>query len=251
LKELIFKTTEETINERKQTLVITMLMMVVITPIFYYVLAKKYNVFHIQTLIISFAVVISVVLIEILILSKIMFNQIRKMKLIITDNSIKRVNSNLVEEFWYQDIVKINIRRNRKDAVLYIKIKLKNKSVMLAGYENMNQIASCLEERMKDNSWVIEKQTTLNWNNPFLLILLMITITLLILGMIMINISIYKVFGIVMPIVIGLYMLIYRPITRNLGLKFRRFEVILSALTFVGVIFILIGYILQYVDGRI
>lgn len=244
-KTLIFS--QETIKERKRILYLTMFMLPFMLVFFSYFFSvvKGDGTLKAKPLIIIMSIIVPIVTLEIVIISKIMFKKISEMKLVVAENMVSRVGGKFEEIIKYGDIVKLTVKRNKKDQIIYLKVKISNETINLSGFENMDNLFMDFRENITGECEIVEIKNRVNWNNPFIAFITMVVSVLVITAMFLIEIKVYEIFYILFPIAFGIVFLMSKPISKNAGTRFRKFEIIISCIILAGGILTFIGKIIK------
>lgn len=244
-KTLIFS--QETIKERKRILYLMMFMVPFLIVFFSYFFSvvKGDGTLKAKPFIIIMSIIVPIVTLEIVIISKIMIKKISEMKLVVSENMVSRVGGKFEETIKYDDIVKITVKRNKKGEIIYLKVKISNKTINLSGFENMDNLFLDFKENITSECEIVEIKNRINWNNPFTTFITMIVTVLVIIAMFLIEIKVYEIFNILFPIALGTVFIMFKPISKNAGTRFRKFEIIISCIILVGGILSFIGKIIK------
>jgi len=102
----------------------------------------------------------------------------------------------------------------------------------------MEWIAQQIEAAVPDKSMIERKRQSIDWDNPWLLVTMIMLLILVILLIQRLDSGIiFRIFNVMFLVTYGLISLVYRPISRSLGKRFEKFEIIL------GIFLILIGIV--------
>lgn len=94
-------------------------------------------------------------------------------KLIISQNEIECVSGMNSKKIMFNDVKKIDIRRDPKKNVLYITLNSAKEKMDLYGFENMEDTLQQIKEKTRERIPITERTRWLHWENPaFLFIFL-------------------------------------------------------------------------------
>jgi uncharacterized membrane protein YfcA len=109
----------------------------------------------------------------------------------------------------------------------------------------MNWIAQQIESAIPDKSMLRRKRLSVDWDQPWILVATMILMFLAILLIQRLGLDILQILNILFLIGFGLFTVVSRPISRSMGKRFEKFEIILGALMVFGGAFIAIGLLVS------
>lgn len=180
--------------------------------------------------------------IEIFVVGKIMMKKICGMTLSMDETGLKRVNGNITEHMNYSDIVEATVIKNPKNTkLIQIVCKSKGKTLMLAGFENMDEIK---ENFMNANVAFKEKKVKIDWSNKLIFMCVFISMMLVLSAFMVANFDFYMYMIHFIQIGLGIFILKGKMISKSSGMRFRKFEVILGVgMTIIGVFNIAISAI--------
>lgn len=242
-EQIIFKFSQDAIRERKLRLYLLTGIFIPVIIIFSYVFASMKGNTNIKLMITLLAIVIPLFIFEMLFVSYLMFKKMKDTFLLFDETMLQRKSGTFCEEILYSRINKITVKRNHHAKILFIKIDFDNKTINLSGFENLEVVLSHLRSKISDESIIATTQYKFNWNNPIILVGIMIATVLIILLLIKLNIKAYKIFNLIVSSLMGTLLLLFRPISKNAGMRFKKFENVLSIILIIGSVFILIGQI--------
>lgn len=228
MENLVFNFSNEVIHQRKKRMFLMTFLMIFAMIFFIFYLTDMNDSEDLMIMGIILAIVIPLLVIEVLVLSRFMFKRLRETKLILEEEGFIRISGKYKEGFRYGDIQSIKVVRNKSKNIEMVKIKTTNKNLNLFGLDDMEAIIQLLKDRLSEGVTIKEKEYKINWNNPFVIIGVMI-ITVLFLAILMnANMIGYRIFNTFFTLGIGLFFMLYRPISRNAGSRFKLFETILG-----------------------
>lgn len=179
--------------------------------------------------------------------STILLQKMKEMTLTISAEGIERNGGRFTEKIPYRDMNSATIAEYPSGEAASIKLELRErKPVTLQGFEKLEWVAQQIEAAFLDKSLIRQKRLSIDWDNPWLLVLMIV----LLLGLILFiqrlgRDIIYPIVNVVFLFTYGLIALIYRPISRSIGKRFEKFEIILGVLMMISGIVIAIGNLAQ------
>lgn len=227
MEDRVFSFSEKEIKKRGKNIYLIMALMPIVMIATIYVLNRnRGGEVDYTPLIIIFLGISVFVEVEMLIVSKLMFSKLRKLKLVLNDGGFIRTANNREEKVSYNEINKIDVKYNVDGSICFIKIKYKNKIISINGFENLDEILDTLKKNLLESVEVKEKRYRINWNNPIILIVWMAIVTVVILAIMGIGRGAYAIFNFVFMLDIALAALFFKPISKSAGVRFRKWEVI-------------------------
>lgn len=223
-----FKFSESVIMERRKNISIMQILM----PIFIiaFVLVRE----DFQALDIGrdlFVLFFTIIITEtILILQpRMMFKRLKESELIVSDIGIERKNLNYVESIAFKDINKVLLREKKSGEVMFIDIRTPTTKIKINGYEDMDEILNNIKQNIPNQ--VIElKQNKIDLDIRMVTICSAIITLVILLGLIKFQYNFYHLYNDLFSMAIGSVFLIYRPISKNSGTRFKKKETILGML---------------------
>lgn len=158
--------------------------------------------------------------------SRRLLKQFRDMKLLLSNEIIERQSGKFLEQYNLKDITRLVISQDSKKRTLLIKLKLVKKEVILAGFEEMNRISDFLVKRLPQEMVDIKETKMLPINSSFLVPIGAIGTTIVIISIIRANEYTFDLFSSAFQMLLGLYFLIFAPISKVSGVRHRKFEII-------------------------
>ncbi|WP_461205807.1 hypothetical protein [Clostridium sp. DL1XJH146] len=240
-----FKFSEETIKQRKKLMIVMAIIMLVAIVFFSIFLSSIDEIKNIWLFIKIISVMAAIMIIEIVIVSRIMFKKLRTMEIIVTEKTFVRQGGKFIEAISFNDLIRVKVSTEPSGKIAFIKLKTRKKSFSISGFESMDILVENIKEKLEDSSILIIKKWKVNWNNPITSVIAGI-ITMIIIALLMrFSLSKYEIFNRFLIIGFALFLLIYRPISRNSGKRFRILELVSGILMLVGSALIFIGNMLH------
>ena len=190
--------------------------------------------------------VISLIMIEVILFIQppLIFKKLRELEIKITDNVIERKGRKSVETIKFQDIDRLIVNANTFHEITFIKLYSMSKKINIGGFEDMNSLFEEIEARISDKSIIQRKNASINWENPCIVLSVMSMGVLIIIGFQMIGKLFYEIVNALFITIVGAFILSYRPISRNSGDRFKRFETICGAILVILSPLMLIGFLI-------
>lgn len=242
MENVVFKYSEKTIKERKKILLVMEIMMPVIISLTAIVMSAgkgSINIFKLAIIIIPCIIFITL---EIILVGYFVFKKLRSTSLVVSIDGIERIGGKSKEFIKYSEINKLQIKNDKYGKLLFIKLSTDKRKVTIYGFDNMESIIKSLKENIAENINVSEKQYKVDWNSPFAMVIIMIVTICILLPLMRFNISVYKIFNMLFPVVLSAYFLFYKPISKAAGARFRIFEIIISCI-------MILATILNFIDN--
>ncbi len=236
MENIVFNYSEKTIKERKKILFLMGIMIPVtmlLTIVFMSIGKDSVDVIELA---IIFVVVSVFVSLELMLVSYIMFKKLRSTKLVVCEEGIERIGGKSKEFIKYSDIKKLQVKNDKYGKLLFIKVNAKKRILTIYGFDNMENILNILKENVCEDINISEKQHKVDWNSPFTLVIVMLLTCGILIGMMKFNLSIYRIFNILFPLVLGGYFLFFKPISKASGARFRIFEIIIACVMIIATI---------------
>lgn len=175
--------------------------------------------------------------IEILIIGKVMVSKIKKNRLVIDEQGVQRISGKSEQPVSFADLKEIVIRREKDSSIRFIKLtSVSNKKITIFGFEHMDQIAAHLTSHASAAA-VTEKTYRYNYNSGGAYALIFCATLLACLFLFrQVGMEVYYVF----MIGLGVWFLVFKPISRAQGTRFRLFELICGGLIVVAALLLLL-----------
>jgi len=227
MKVFNFKASDEYFKNQKKIVILLMIFIPVMIIITFLILVN----FRIDFLLFIKILIPVIVFLEIIIYfsMKITLNKMRDNELIINETEVIRKNKNIEEKAGLISIIKLKTIADNKNKLLAIKIFYNNQSLLVSGYEKMDDILKLLSDKISNNKIeIINKKMVINFNNPVIFILYLFIICSLFAIFIKFNKNLYDNIQLFIPIIIGVAFLIFKPLSKNAGKRFLKFEIAIS-----------------------
>ena len=169
-----------------------------------------------------FLIMTAILIIEILLMNR----SSRKMKMLIYEDKIIKQCGKHHQIVLWDEIIKIKLNENPEGSIVWIRLyRKKGRVIYLNDFDEMEKIANLIKGKISNKVLVQTKHHTINWDNPFVLIIISIS-TMVITGFIISRgAKALDIFAILLALCAGFLLLIYRPLTKaNLSMKW--FEII-------------------------
>ena len=147
-------------------------------------------------------------------------------KIELQDTAIERKNGQKLERMRYQEIESIQCHhRYKSDEVILIQLISSKKTWPIYNYENMSVLFEKIIERVPDQSIVEIKTPRIDWLHPFVQLTMGVVIVLAVIGIQTFGELPFKLFSAAFVLLMGLYLLIFKPLSKTVGIKFRGLEI--------------------------
>lgn len=167
---------------------------------------------------------------EMLILIKVIFSKLRKLKLIITEEGFIRTAKGKEEKVLFSDIIKVNTKYYPDGDICFIKIKHRHGVISINGFESLDYILNTIKQNLPESTVVEEKKYKINWNNPIILIVWMLIAAFIVLAIAEASSKAYSIFSFIIMLSIAIVVLFFKPVSKASGIRFRKFEIIIGVL---------------------
>lgn len=177
-------------------------------------------------------------IVELQIVSRVMLRKVRNLSVTLDESGFDRINVKNTERFQFDEFDNaIATFDHKNEKLMMVKFKGKKRTVVLAGFENMEEIFEHIKNVGMQTS---TKKFKADWNSPFITTLVFVG-TLFIMGLILaLKGEIFDYVVQLFQIVFALWFIVFKPVSRSSGEKFRAFEYILGGLILVCAIFIIV-----------
>ena len=169
--------------------------------------------------------------IELLIVSKMMLKKVKENTLTIGPNFLQRFGKKAEYPIEFQHIQKLYIKKEATGTIAYINIQTSAQTIRLCGFENLEEIAEILKANAVQAS-IKESQYKLDYNHPAMFALIFF-IALFVFYLFNAKLSIplndLVFFG------FGIWFLLFKPVSKAQGKRFRLFEIIVGALIILSI----------------
>lgn len=222
-----FGFSEKEIKRRKKNMYVMMVMLPVIMLLTVVVLnMNKSGDMDIAALAVVLIIASVFVEVEMLILTKVIFNKLRKLKLIITEEGFIRTAKGKEERVLFSDITKINTRYFTDGNICFIKVKHRHGVISINGFESLDEIFNTIKQNLPESTVIEEKKYKIDWNNPIILIVWMLIAAFIMLAIMGGSSKAYSIFNFIFMLVIALAALFFKPVSKASGVRFRKVEII-------------------------
>ncbi len=176
---------------------------------------------------------------ELLTISRIMLKKIKQNTLTIEETFLQRKSKILESPLEFKSIKKLTIKYNPNNSVNFIDIKAPNQSIRLCGFENMEEIAPILKTNAS-HAEITEHTYKLNYNSPVVcIVIFFVSILCFYLVDSKSRLPINDIFS----VGLALWMLLFKPISKAQGKRFRAFEIVCGSVIIICKVF---SYITKY-----
>ena len=168
--------------------------------------------------------------IELFIVSKIMLKKVKENTLTIGPDFLQRSGKKTDYPIAFQHIQKLHIKKEATGTIAYINIQTSSQSIRLCGFNNLEEIAELLKNHAVQAS-IKESQYKLDYNHPALFALIfffLLAIFYLFDNHLSIPLSDLVSLG------LGIWFIIFKPVSKAQGQRFRLFEIIIGSLIVLG-----------------
>jgi len=177
------------------------------------------------------------------ILSRILLKKMNETSITLSDESIVRASGKSSETIPFEKIIKLVITEKPSGDIYLLNLSLGNKSIILYGFDEMEEIANLLQNKIP-RSIVQRKRQKINWYSP-------VTLTGIVAGAFLIIIVVqafgpayYFVFNFGLIFIGSIVMIISKPISRMYGKRFVIFEISVAILMMTSSLCVLLGVLL-------
>lgn len=228
----VFKFSESVIKERKR---VTQIIQIE-APIFIIILIFVLRDVIADTKVCLLATAFSIILIETMLTlqSRKIFKQQRETEVIVNDTGIQRKSADFIETIEYKNIRKVSVREKKSGEVLLISISTESTSINIFGFENMEAISESIKLNIPGDL-IKNKQNKIELDTRLVVICSMVISSVIILSIV--RSRYHGLFNDLFLLTAGFFTLIYRPISKSSGLRYKKKE------TIFGILFIIFGLI--------
>lgn len=230
MRKKVYNFSEKTLKERQRRIHLMMVILPLLILVFAYIFSSQGGTFDLKKM--TFASILGggIIFAELFILSKYMFKRLKEVRLIIKGDGFERADGKNSENINFDQIKSLRVKRNPNGDIAYIKVNSKGKTINITGFEDMDEIHSILSDNISQNTKENEKQYKIKWDSPAVIISIMLLTALVIVSIIKYDKSLYDLFNAFFTMGMGLVFTFYKPLVRNTGPRFRKFEIIISIL---------------------
>ena len=239
-----FRIPETSIGQKKRIIIVTSVLF-----IFFLVAFALYaSDFRIQKALVGLGITVLVLgtisVIEIAILNRI----IRKPKILVDEDKLIRQCGKKQQFLLWTDIAKIKTIENKAGVVNQIRIypKKPKKAMYLCRFQEMEDLTNLIKERTSDKGVVhLEKRWKLDWDNPFIGAPMALVPTMVIIFIVAsMGSKAGDIFAIVIALILGLWLLMFRPMTKHNPSS--KWVELFFGITLLGVIIYVLIYFLLF-----
>lgn len=245
MEDRIFVFSKDTIKESKQKNYMMMAMTALIIIVFAFIFSSQTGDSDYKLMASIVAISITIAILGIIIISRIMFKNLIDMRLIVGINKFKRISGKFNEEIIYATIKFIQVIRGANGKIIMLKVLSENNRITIYGFEDMDTVLALMRNNVMDQSVITEKKYIVNWNSPVITILAMALTAGIFTFMIKTDLYYYRLFNMLFIFVFGLFLLLFKPISKGAGMRFRRFETILSIVLLASDVMMLTGNMIE------
>lgn len=188
------------------------------------------------------------------------FAQLRKTFVEIDDNIVYKVFPSRQQKIVIDENTKLKEFKNKKNEILRLTIKTSKDQMTIFGMENMDQLTSEIQKIIKESS-IVEKVVPIDIQTNkgrfislffgltmfFICIVSLIATPYASMKFLFLNLvgSLFQV----LPLVLGLYLILKRPIYRDFGTKDKRYDYVLGFILLVASLIRLVVLVAQSTSG--
>jgi len=143
--------------------------------------------------------------------------RLRKLRILIDEDKLVKQCGKKQQIFLWKDIARIKTVENKNGVVAQIKIypKKPKMAMYLHGFREMENLANLIRERTSDSVVHMEKRWKLDWQNPFIGLLVGGVPTMVIMFIVVsMGSKAGDIFAVAMAFIVSLGILIFRPMTK-------------------------------------
>lgn len=214
--------------KRTKTLYLTIMIMLPLGILFtFFLTLAPISQLDVSNFLIFFIIgIITFIELEILIMSRIMLKKISENTLTIGTDFIQRKSKVLEPPLHFKFIKKLIIRYNPNGSVNYINVTNSSQTIRLYGFENMEEIAQTLKTHLP-HAEVKEHTYKFDYNSPAsFIIIFLVSIILFSFANNHLSLPLNDIVAILM----GIWMLFGKPISKSQGNRFRILEIVCGIL---------------------
>ena len=163
---------------------------------------------------------------EIFIISRIMLKKIKENTLTIGTDFLQRAGKKSEHPIEFKHIQKLYIKKEKNKEIAYIEIQTSTQKIRLCGFENLTAIADLLMTQATQAE-LKEKNYKFDYNHPVILLLTFFgTLFICYFSLTKFSLALSDVIS----VVIGIWLLFFKPISKAQGARFAKLELILGIL---------------------
>jgi len=157
----------------------------------------------------------------------------KEMTVAITDSYIERKSGTFTDKILFTDISNYKVKKDRDDKVTMLTITAQKTCIVLSGYENMDEIYSKVNQISINTRKLQNNNRSIDWIDPINIILAIIYFSLALVSIFRLGGKAYVVIDYFIPLTIGIYVYIFKPITKHSGVRYKKYEIVFSLILFV------------------
>jgi hypothetical protein len=164
----------------------------------------------------------------------------RKSLITVGEKSFERSNWKSKDIVLYDDIKQLKIYSFRGN-VRMIRMNIKSRRLLIAGFENMNGIAEELRNNIKNSSKIKEIKQSIPWHSPYLLGLYIFVLNFLFMTAYRFDFSFVRstAFPAIGLLIAGILSLIYKPFSQLHGKKLLAMDIVFGIMWLAGAVLFL------------
>ena len=172
----------------------------------------------------------------------------RELEIRVTNEAVGRKGGKFIETINDRDLTRIDVQEIKMGKIIGIRLYSPSRQMPIAGFNNMNLLFDEITQHIPEEVEIRRKQTSIDWTHPLVSLLIAIPVMAATLGLFAyvegLGENIYDFFSALFYLAFGVFVLIYRPISKSVGIRFRKFEIVTSVLGIVYGIFLLASELL-------
>lgn len=214
----------------QRNLIITMsiIMPIMVFAIFFILFYAGNAKIYLSVILISSIFIILIIELTIIITYKILTKKYKNLTIEISENKIIRTNEKFKEEFNISDIKKMTVYKMKDGELFSIKLNFENSTVILAGFENFNNLCEEITLKIQNKEIIVTKTKIINQLSPLYLATVLFLSFSFVTALTLFNKSLMELFKVFIWLVVGIMFLFFKPTSKTLGKRFRIFEIILG-----------------------
>lgn len=225
----VFAISERFLRTRRRSMVVGSITMVVVFLVIFGYYATKFEPEKMARLALPLVIPLGFVLVVYVLTISFMFRQFRQLKLHLGPDGLVREAGTRSQRIAWSDITKVRVKQNHSGEPRVVEIfTTGRRPLTLFGFEPVDEVVRVVQAKLPPTVQVETKQARLDWENPFVKVVVIAAIVLATAAMYRIE-AIYLVF----QLALGIMLLAYGPSSRSFP-RFRKWEVGLGVLVLVG-----------------
>lgn len=220
---MTYKISKQTLKDRKKNLLILMIFMPIMMAAFSYIYAQQGGgLKNVKLYAMIIAGASAFIVLEVYVVGKIMFKKIASMAIIFDDQGFDRVNGKKTERFDFCDLKDLKITTvENLDHKMILRGKCGQKAFVLGGFEDMPGLANRFEGH---GETIHRKHKKIDWTNPKVSLVIMPVVFLIFALLITVGDAYTDYISPLIQLIMGLWFLLFKPISRNSGARFKKME---------------------------